>query len=442
MILRQAGRYSGGVKILVIGGGGREHALVWKIRQSPLVKKIFVAPGNAGIGEIAEIVSVRADDLQGLLDLAKRERIDLTIVGPELPLTLGIADLFEKERLPLFGPNKKAALLEGSKSWTKQFLREERIPTASFEVFEDYDRAVDFLNTQGYPIVIKADGLAGGKGVLIARDQAEAHQGLEGILKKKIFGEAGRKVVIEEFLVGEEASFQVLVDGESVLPLDSSQDHKRLGDDDQGPNTGGMGAISPASVVTEKVREEAIEKILKPTLRGLKKRGIEYRGLLYAGLMVTAGGPKLLEYNVRFGDPETQPLMVRMEEDLVLLIQETIRGGLQERARQVLPLRWKPGASVCVVMSAHGYPGDVKQGDEIIGLDKATTIPQTVVFHSGTKRENGKWKTAGGRVLGVTAWGNDLRQARERAYDACEKIYWKGMHYRRDIGLKALRGGL
>jgi phosphoribosylamine--glycine ligase len=286
---------------------------------------------------------------------------------------------------------------------------------------------------------MKADGLAAGEGVLIGSDRAEAHQGLEGILKKKIFGEAGRKVVIEEFLEGVEASFQALVDGESILPLESSQDYKRIDDDDQGPNTGGMGAISPASVVTEKVRQEAIERILKPTLRGLKKRGIEYRGLLYAGLMVTAGGPKLLEYNVRFGDPETQPLMVRMEEDLVTILQETVSGGLQTRARQASPLQWKPGASVCVVMSAHGYPGEVRQEDEILGLNKAATVPQTVVFHAGTKVENGTWKTAGGRVLGVTGWGKDLRQDRERAYDACEKIYWKGMHYRRDIGLKALR---
>lgn len=426
------------MKVLVVGGGGREHALVWKLKQSPLVKKIFAAPGNAGIGEIAPLVPIQGDDLQGLLSFAKKEKIDLTVVGPELPLTLGIVDLFQKEGFPIFGPTREAAVLEGSKVWTKQFLREEKIPTASFETFGNYDRAVDFLNTQAYPLVIKVDGLAAGKGVLIAKDRAEAVHGLELIFKKKVFGEAGKSVVIEEFLTGEEVSFQAFVDGSVILPLDPSQDHKRVGDGDAGPNTGGMGAYSPAPVVTGIIKEEIIEKILKPTLEGLKKRGIDYRGILYAGLMMTPRGAKLLEYNVRLGDPETQPLMIRLEEDLVPVIQETISGGLQSRARQASPLQWKSGASICVVMTAHGYPGEVRQGDPIEGLDRARSIPETVVFHAGTKRENGKWVTAGGRILGVTAWGKDLRQARERAYDVVEKIYWKGVHYRRDIGLKRI----
>jgi phosphoribosylamine--glycine ligase len=417
------------MKVLVIGGGGREHALVWKIRQSPAVKKIFCAPGNGGTEDAAENVPIKADDLTGLLSFAKKEKIDLTVVGPELPLTLGIVDLFQKEGLPIFGPNREAARLEGSKAWTKQFLREEGIPTAFFEVFDDFDRAVDFLNTQSYPVVIKADGLAAGKGVLIANDRAEAVGGLEAVLKRKLFGEAGRRVVIEEFLTGEEASFQALVDGRSLLPLDSARDHKRIGEGDQGPNTGGMGAFSPAPVVDDRIRNEVLEKILQPTLRGLLKRGVEFRGVLYAGLMITPTGPKLLEYNVRFGDPETQPLMVRLEGDLVETIQATIAGRLKGRA-----LRWTDKPSVCVVMAAHGYPGEVRLGDEIEGLDRAASLPETVVFHAGTKKEGGKFLTAGGRVLGVTAIGRDLRQARDRAYEACEKIYWKGVHYRRDIG--------
>ena len=421
------------MKILVIGGGGREHALVWKLKQSPGVKKIFCAPGNGGIGETAENVPIRADDLPGLLSFAKKEKVDLTVVGPELPLTLGIVDLFQKEGAAIFGPSREASLLEGSKAWTKQFLREEGIPTAFFEVFDDFDRAVDFLKTQAYPIVVKADGLAAGKGVLIAKDRAEAVGGLEAIFRKKVFGDAGKRVVIEEFLSGEEVSFQAFVDGKSLLPLDSAKDHKRVGEGDCGPNTGGMGAFSPAPVVDDKIRNEVLEKILQPTLQGLLKRGVEFRGVLYAGLMITSEGPKLLEYNVRFGDPETQPLMVRLEDDLVDLILATMAGKL---AVHEPPLRWRGGASVCVVMAAHGYPGEVREGDEIQGLALADKVPETVIFHAGTKREGEKLITAGGRVLGVTSVGKDLRQARERAYDVCEKIYWKGVHYRRDIGLK------
>lgn len=423
---------------MVIGGGGREHALVWKIKQSRLVKKIYCAPGNAGIAGVADIVSLKADDLPGLLGFAKKEKIDLTVVGPELPLTLGIVDLFQKEKLPIFGPSREASVLEGSKAWTKRFLREEGIPTAQFEVFEDFDRAVDFLNTQGYPVVIKADGLAAGKGVLIAKDRAEAVSGIESILKRKIFGEAGSRVVIEEFLTGVEVSFQAFVDGRSILPLESAQDHKRMGEGDTGPNTGGMGAYSPAPVLSRGLKGLVIEKILEPTLQGLSKRGIEYRGLLYAGLMITPDGPKLLEYNVRFGDPETEALLVRFEDDLVEIMEETISGKLDSGGKG---LKWRPGTSVCVVMAAHGYPGEIRQGDEIQGLELAGSVPETVVFHSGTKMEEGKLKTAGGRVLAVTACGKDLRQARERAYDATEKIYWKGVHYRRDIGMKALGRG-
>jgi phosphoribosylamine--glycine ligase len=383
---------------------------------------------------LAENVSIKGEDVPGLVAFAREKKVDLAVIGPELPLTLGLADVLGSEKIPVFGPSKAAAVLEGSKAWTKRFLREHKIPTAHFEVFEEFDKAVDFLSTQSYPVVIKADGLAAGKGVLIAKDRAEAVEGLESILKRGIFGEAGKKVVIEEFLRGEEASFLALVDGTSILPLDSAQDHKRVGEGDMGPNTGGMGVYSPAPVVTDPVREKVIEKILKPTLQGLKSMGIDYKGVLYAGLMVDReGDPKLLEYNVRFGDPETQALMVRWDGDLLDDMEATIAGRLSGRT-----LRWKGGASVCVVMAAHGYPADVTTGDEIQGLKEAATVPDAVVFHAGTKVRDGKVVTAGGRVLGVTALGKDLRQARERAYDACEKIYWKGMHFRRDIGLKAL----
>lgn len=418
------------MKILVVGGGGREHALIWRLSQSPRVKKIYCAPGNAGIARMAECLPVKVEDVNGLTATARRLGVDLVVIGPELPLTLGLSDLLEKERIPVFGPGKSAAILEGSKAWTKRFLREEAIPTAHFEVFEDFDRAVDFLNTQSYPIVLKADGLAAGKGVLIAKDRTEAVAGLEALLKKAVFGEAGKKVVIEEFLQGKEASFLALVDGASILPLDSCQDHKRVGEGDTGLNTGGMGAFSPSPVVTETVREKVLERILLPTLKGLKSRGIDYRGVLYAGLMIDGRGePKLLEYNVRFGDPETQALMVRWEGDFVEDLETTVMGRLSGRT-----LRWKEGVSVCVVMAAHGYPGESAVGDEIQGLREADTLPETVVFHAATKFADGKIVTAGGRVLGVTSSGKDLRQARERAYDACEKIYWRGMHYRRDIG--------
>jgi len=424
-------RYSASMKLLVIGNGGREHALIWKLSQNIQITKIYVAPGNGGTGKLAENVDIKVDDISRLVNFAKEKKIDLTLVGPELPLTLGIVDEFEKEGLAIFGPNKKAAVLEGSKAWTKQFLKEEKIPTAHFEVFKDFDRAVDFLNTQSYPIVIKADGLAAGKGVIIAKDRSEAVSGLESILKKKVFGSAGDQVVIEEFLKGQEASFHALVDGTSILPLDSAQDHKRVGEGDTGLNTGGMGTFSPSPLVTEDVRDEVIEKILKPTLQGLAQRGIHYQGVLYAGLMLTSQGPKLLEYNVRFGDPETQTLMVRLENDLLEILQKTIEGKLSGTT-----LRWKAGSSVCVVMAAHGYPLNVITGDEILGLEKSCSVPETVVFHAGTRCVEGKILTAGGRVLGVTAVGKDLRQARERAYDVCEKIHWRGVHYRRDIGAK------
>lgn len=423
------------MKILVVGSGGREHALVWKLSQSSRVRKIYCAPGNAGTSQQAENVPIKPDDLPGLVSFAREKGVDLVVIGPELPLTLGLADLLEGEKIPVFGPNKAAAVLEASKAWTKAFLREHAIPTAHYEVFEDPAKAVDFLDTQSYPIVIKADGLAAGKGVIIAKDRAEAVAAIDSILRKGVFGEAGQKIVIEEFLQGEEASFLALVDGASILPLDSAQDHKRVGEGDTGPNTGGMGVYSPAPVVTEAVRTQVVETILIPTLKGLKARGIEYRGVLYAGLMIDRlQRPRLLEYNVRFGDPETQALLMRWGGDLLDDLEATVTGKLSGRT-----LKWKEGASVCVVMAARGYPESAVTGDVITGLKEAASVPETVVFHAGTKKQGDDIVTAGGRVLGVTALGHNLRQARERAYDACEKIYCKGMHYRRDIGMKGMK---
>lgn len=423
------------MNVLVVGSGGREHALIWKLAQSSRVKKIYCAPGNAGTALQAENVSIKVDDLPRLLVFAREKKIDLVVVGPELPLTLGLSDQLEKEKIPVFGPNQAASILEGSKAWTKNFLREHHIPTAHYETFSQSDRAIDFLSTQSYPLVIKADGLAAGKGVIIAKDRAEAVAAIEMILNRGVFGEAGRHIVIEEFLEGEEASFLALVDGASVLPMDSAQDHKRVGEGDTGPNTGGMGVYSPAPVLTEAIRAQVVDTILVPTLKGLKARGIEYRGVLYAGLMIDRQGqPKLLEYNVRFGDPETQALLIRWDGDLLDDIEATVTGKLSGRS-----LKWKEGASVCVVMAAHGYPESVVTGDVITGLKEAASVTETVVFHAGTKLHEGKVVTAGGRVLGVTALGRDLRQARERAYDACEKIHWKGVHYRRDIGKKGMK---
>lgn len=421
------------MKILLIGSGGREHALVWKLAQSSRVKKIYCAPGNPGIAGLASCVPVQPDQIPGLLSFAKQEKIDLVVVGPEVPLTLGIADRFAEQNIPLFGPKQAGARLEGSKVFTKDFLRRHRIPTAHYETFSDFDRAVEFLHTQAYPIVLKADGLAAGKGVLICQDRAEAVAGLDNILRKKIFGEAGRQVVIEEFLQGVEVSFHALVDGHSVLPLDSSQDHKRVGEGDTGLNTGGMGAYSPAPFLTPALEKRVMDEILIPTLSGLKQEGIDYQGVLYAGLMLTKDGPKLLEYNVRFGDPETQVLMMRLENDLVDLLEAVCTGRLKEKT-----IRWKPGSAVTVVMAAPGYPGVVRKGDVIEGLDRANSVPETAVFHAGTALQDGKMVTNGGRVLSVTATGKDLRQARERAYDVVEKIHWRGVHYRRDIGLKGM----
>ena len=424
------------MKVLVIGSGGREHALAWKIRQSSRVTKIYAAPGSAGIGELAELVSIGPENVDALADFAERERIDLTVVGPELPLTLGITDLFESRGLRIFGPNKAAAQLEGSKAFAKHVLDRNKIPTAAFGAFTDPVLAKAYLNRQSPPYVIKADGLAAGKGVIICADLQEAESVIEDILLRKVFGAAGGKVVIEEFLEGEEASFMALTDGEQVLPLATSQDHKRVFDNDEGPNTGGMGAYSPAPVVTPEIHERVLNEIFTPLLTGLKKQGIRYRGVIYAGLMMTPSGPKVLEFNVRFGDPECQPIMLRLQSDLLPLLEATIDGTLGETKAE-----WRRDPAVCVVLCAGGYPGDYERGKEIHGLDRLDGWSKGFVFHAGTAKQDKRWFTNGGRVLGVTARGETISAAVEEVYRAVREISWDSMHYRTDIAQRALRPG-
>ena len=422
------------MKVLVIGGGGREHALVWKINQSPKVKKIFCAPGSAAIGEFAELVAIGPEQIDRVADFAAKEKIDLTVVGPELPLTLGITDLFEERGLRIFGPNREAAQLEGSKAFAKEILRDNGIPTAAFGTFTDAALAKKFIAEQKTPIVVKADGLAAGKGVLICATRAEADAAVDEILLGKSFGPAGEKVVIEEFLDGEEASFMVLTDGDHILPLASSQDHKRVFDNDEGPNTGGMGAYSPAPVVTPEVHRRILHEILAPLLAGLKKKNIRYRGVIYVGLMITQDGPTVLEFNARFGDPECQPIMMRLKSDLVELMEAVIDGRLHEALA-----RWHDDAAVCVVLAAAGYPGAYDKGKEILGLEKLRDWSDGFVFHAGTKKDNGRWVTSGGRVLGVTARGKSAADAVREAYRAVGEISWDGMHYRKDIARRALQ---
>ncbi|NWF91468.1 MAG: phosphoribosylamine--glycine ligase [Syntrophaceae bacterium] len=421
------------MKVLVVGGGGREHALVWKIAQSPKVSKVYCAPGNAGISEQAAIIPIRANDLDGLLDFALKEKIDLTVVGPEEPLTKGIVDLFESRGLCIFGSNQKAAELEGSKAFAKEMMRKYRIPTASWELFDRYEEAVAYIRKQGAPLVVKADGLAAGKGVAVCRTVEEAVQSVERIMVQRVFGEAGRRVVIEECLVGEEASYIAFTDGKSILPLASSQDHKPIFDGDEGPNTGGMGAYSPAPVVTDEVHQKIIEKILRPIIHGMGEEGRPYKGVLYAGLMIHEGHPKVLEFNARFGDPETQPVLMRMKGDIVPILEACINGDLARRA-----IEWDRRASVCVVMASRGYPGDYEKGKAIQGLKEVSQMRDVFVFHAGTAMKDGQVVTNGGRVLGVTGLGEDIPRAIERTYEAVRKIYWEGVHYRTDIGRKAL----
>jgi phosphoribosylamine--glycine ligase len=421
------------MKVLVIGSGGREHALVWKIRQSERVARVYCAPGNAGIGELADLVALTPDDIAGLRRFAEQECIDLTVVGPELPLSLGLVDEFAAHGLRAFGPTRQAAQLETSKAFAKEFMRKQGIPTPYFGVFTDPDEARRYVSEVGAPIVVKADGLAAGKGVMICPTIKEAHEAIDEIMRARLFGDAGDRVVIEEFLEGEEVSFLAFTDGHTVLPLASAQDHKRVFDGDRGPNTGGMGAYSPAPLVTPALAEQIVQEILLPTVKGLTQRNILYKGVLYAGLMINKESIKVLEFNVRFGDPECQPLMLRLQSDLV----EVMEAVIDERLAEVT-LSWDPRPAVCVVLAAEGYPGSYATGHIITGLEELKTWREGMVFHAGTVYTNQAFATKGGRVLGVTTTGTDIADAIATAYRTVEKISWPGMHYRRDIGQRAL----
>jgi phosphoribosylamine---glycine ligase len=424
------------MRILIIGSGGREHALVWKVAQSKLCDKIFCAPGNAGIAQIAECVDIKADDIPGLLDFARREKIDLTVVGPEVPLSLGIVDEFAKYKLKIFGPNKAAARMEASKVFSKELMAKYNVPTAPFKVFENPETAKKYIEKIGAPCVVKADGLAAGKGVVVAKTVDEAKKAVESIMQEKIFGEAGNKVIIEECLQGEEASILVITDSKEVIALASAQDHKRVFDNDQGQNTGGMGVYSPAPVVTKELFKEILDKVIYRTIDGLVKEGIDYRGVLYAGIMLTKDGPKTLEFNVRFGDPETQAILPRLKSDLV----EIMLATSEQKLNRLRNLEWLPSACVCVVCAAGGYPGNYEKGKEIKGLENAGKIDGVVVFHAGTKIQNKRIVTNGGRVLGVTGLGRTIKEAIVKAYAAVQEISFEGMHYRKDIGAKAIKG--
>ena len=421
------------MKILVVGGGGREHALVWKLRQSPRVERIYCAPGNAGIAELAEPVDLDVADVPAIVRFAREHDVDLTVPGPELPLTLGLIDELHQHGLRGFGPTRAAAQLEGSKAFAKELMRRHKVPSGFFSSFTDPDDAIRYVREVGAPIVVKADGLAAGKGVLICQSVAEAEEAIDRVMRWRMFGDAGERVVIEECLVGEELSFMALSDGQTVLPLASSQDHKRAGDGDTGPNTGGMGAYSPAPVCTDALHERIMQEIMIPMVRGLAERKIVYTGVLYAGLMITADGPKVLEFNVRFGDPECQALLMRFGGDLAELMDAAVDGMLAGRT-----LPWDPRAAVCIVLAAGGYPGNYERGKVIRGLDHLRGWRDGMVFHAGTRRRDGAVTTDGGRVLGVTALGADVTAAVDEAYRAVAQIEWDGMQYRRDIGRRAV----
>jgi len=422
------------MKILVIGGGGREHALVWKIAQSPLVEKIWCAPGNPGIKALAECVAIAADDIDGLLAFAQKNKVDLTVVGPEVPLTMGICDKFRSTGLDIFGPSQAAAQIEGSKGFSKDLMARYNIPTAAYRSFTDRDAAIAYIREQGAPIVVKADGLAAGKGVIVAMDEATAIAAIDDIMVDSVFGEAGSSVVIEEFMEGEEASFFAFTDGKNILPLDSSQDHKRVFDQDEGPNTGGMGAYSPAPVVNAEINRQVIEKIVKPTIAGMAQDGCPYSGILYVGLMIKDGLARVVEFNARFGDPEAQPLLARMKSDIIPVLQACAREELQ-----VAELEWHDKAAVCVVMASGGYPGSFEKGLPIAGLEAAAKIDDLMVFHAGTTEKEGRVVNNGGRVLGVTGLGATVEAAIAKAYEGVKKISWDKVHYRSDIGQKALK---
>lgn len=423
------------MKILVVGGGGREHALIWKLSQSNKVEQIFCAPGNAGIAAMATCVPIDADDIDRLVEFARNEEIELTVVGPEDALVAGIVDAFEAAELKIFGPNRAAAEIEGSKTFCKNLLKKYEIPTGGSASFDNLDDAIEYVYKKGAPIVVKANGLAAGKGVVVAQTVEEAEDAINKIMRRRAFGDAGKEVIIEEFLGGEEASFLVFTDGDIVVPMVTSQDHKPVFDDDKGPNTGGMGAYSPAPVISEGLFRRIMNDIMIPTVKAMAAEGCKYRGILYAGLMIKDGIPKVLEFNARFGDPETQPILMRLKSDLLPILEACISGHLAKTI-----VEWDERPTVCVAMASGGYPGKYEKGQLISGLNLAGRLKEVMVFHAGTaKNENDKIVTNGGRVLGVTAIGDDIPQAIEKAYHAVSKISWEGAHYRTDIGRKALK---
>ncbi len=421
------------MKILVVGSGGREHALAWKLAQSKRIQIVMVAPGNGGTALDPRLKNIALSDPQELADFAQREQVALTVVGPEAPLAAGLVDLFRERGLKVFGPTQKAAQLESSKDFAKAFMQRHGIPTAAYQTFSDAASAHRYIDQQGAPIVIKADGLAAGKGVVVALTADEAHGAVDMMLSDNRFGDAGARVVIEEFLEGEEASFIVMVDGKHILPLATSQDHKRLLDRDEGPNTGGMGAYSPAPIVTPQLHARVMREIIQPTVQGMAKDGIPYTGFLYAGLMIdAAGNPKTLEFNCRMGDPETQPIMARLKTDLVNVMEHAVNGALDE-----VELEWDRRTALGVVMAAGGYPDAPKKGDAITGIPAETA--DSVTFHAGSALENGELKTSGGRVLCVVGLGDSVRVAQKHAYEAVDRIRFDGMQFRRDIGWRALK---
>ena len=423
------------MRVLVVGSGGREHALAWRLGRSPQVEGVWCAPGNAGIADVATCVAVAPDDLKGLARFARDQAIDLTVVGPELPLTLGLVDRFAQEGLRAFGPTAAAARLEGSKVFAKELLRQLRVPTAFFGAFDQPEDAARFIDEVGAPVVVKADGLAAGKGVFICQSVADAKTAVDQVMAQRLFGDAGARVVVEEFLHGEELSFMAITDGDVVLPLAESQDHKRVFDGDRGPNTGGMGAYSPVPLMTPALRDHVMRDIMQPVVDGLARQGTRYTGVLYAGLMVHEGHAKVLEFNVRFGDPEAQVLMMRLVSDLAVLMGAATDGTLSD-----VTVEWDPRAAACVVLAAEGYPGAVERGRPIDGLDGLRDWKTGMVFHAGTRREGSRVVTDGGRVLGVTALGDTIGGAVASAYDAVSRIGWQGMHFRGDIGHRAMGG--
>jgi len=420
------------MKVLVIGSGGREHALVWKLKQSKKVDKIFCAPGNAGIGQIAKCVNIKPDDSKALIDFVSRNKVHLTVVGPENPLADGIADDFKKRKLKIFGPGKKAAMLESSKIFAKEFMRKYHIPTAAYKAFQTSAEAIGFCKSVEYPVVIKADGLAAGKGAIVVKNLEQAEAAINKMMVKRAFGKAGAKILIESFLVGQEVSIMAITDGKTILPLLPSQDHKQAYDEDQGPNTGGMGAYCPTPFTTEEVMEQIWEHILLRTLNGLKADGISYRGCLYAGLMLTPQGPKVIEYNCRFGDPETQAVLPLLKTDLFELMMSVTKQKLSSFTQLV----WHEGSAACVVMASRGYPGKYATGVQIMGLPSKPEAG-SFIFHSGTTKKNQKIVTAGGRVLCVMGMDKDLRSSLSRTYRTIRKIKFEGAFYRKDIGFKA-----